>query len=464
MASLYSRPRMPARSLPILSRPTSSLTSKIRNSCRACASSKVKCSGQKPSCNRCARRKIDCHYDYAKRAGRKHQKPMRDSISTTDSVVAQPLSDSGWSTSNSESFEVECPTPPTHADTSEMHDIGCISPQTIAHCLLTNDPRPSSEVMYPNTGLDNLFNDSTPVPISCFPSTGISCQPESSLRDDCANSRNGFDFQSAANIAIPQGSGITFARYGFDVPNKSSSESSGACETFPGDEPRGPLRSFEGNASLCCLTRALGFLQQISPENSKSCRQHLEYNTSQMSTAQTVVMENEQIVNIIHEMLLCSCSQDGYILAIISLMMIEILNRYDAMSSRNVVTEISGWHSVMPYHSPYPFDPSSQAQGHTAFLEEYCNCRECSAQTIEHQLYSQLKPVQQVINQLLQKLKIFPAQYNAHIGSGTPGMRKDPRNRPLSSSSIALLNQLEVDLQERLDSLPSEILNMLRQG
>lgn len=43
---------------------------KLRDSCQACASSKVKCQKEKPKCSRCAKRGLECEYLATKRAGR----------------------------------------------------------------------------------------------------------------------------------------------------------------------------------------------------------------------------------------------------------------------------------------------------------------------------------------------------------------------------------------------------------
>ena len=43
---------------------------KLRNSCRSCANSKVRCNKGKPTCSRCAARGIDCQYLQSKRPGR----------------------------------------------------------------------------------------------------------------------------------------------------------------------------------------------------------------------------------------------------------------------------------------------------------------------------------------------------------------------------------------------------------
>ncbi|KAK8076013.1 hypothetical protein PG994_003285 [Apiospora phragmitis] len=58
---------------------------KMRDSCRACANSKVKCRREKPTCSRCAKRKVPCEYLPTKRGGRKSLRP-RSPSSLSDSA------------------------------------------------------------------------------------------------------------------------------------------------------------------------------------------------------------------------------------------------------------------------------------------------------------------------------------------------------------------------------------------
>ncbi|KAK8091570.1 hypothetical protein PG997_001931 [Apiospora hydei] len=55
---------------------------KMRDSCRACANSKVKCRREKPTCSRCAKRKVPCEYLPTKRGGRKSLRPRSPSSPT----------------------------------------------------------------------------------------------------------------------------------------------------------------------------------------------------------------------------------------------------------------------------------------------------------------------------------------------------------------------------------------------
>ena len=75
-------------------------TSRLRDSCHACAASKVKCSKEKPTCSRCAKRATRCEYLVTKRPGRRHNSRASDgdvdlamtTITTNDGPVSSALS------------------------------------------------------------------------------------------------------------------------------------------------------------------------------------------------------------------------------------------------------------------------------------------------------------------------------------------------------------------------------------
>ncbi len=69
---------------------------KLRDSCNACAVSKLKCSKEKPECARCAKRGQRCEYFATRRAGRRHEPRSRqqDTGSSSNSNKTSILDDS----------------------------------------------------------------------------------------------------------------------------------------------------------------------------------------------------------------------------------------------------------------------------------------------------------------------------------------------------------------------------------
>ncbi|KAK3618982.1 hypothetical protein LTR56_013052 [Elasticomyces elasticus] len=72
---------------------------RLRNSCRSCANSKVKCDKGKPTCSRCQTRSLDCAYLQSKRPGRVpgrgQASQLADLFSAEDTQLAKSMNDYG---------------------------------------------------------------------------------------------------------------------------------------------------------------------------------------------------------------------------------------------------------------------------------------------------------------------------------------------------------------------------------
>lgn len=90
----------------------------LRNSCESCATSKVKCTGRKPTCQRCEKRGFNCEYLVAKRAGRK---PTGSSSSNSSAET----SSSGQNGSRSSEATDTSPKGPSSTESSDFwRDLG----------------------------------------------------------------------------------------------------------------------------------------------------------------------------------------------------------------------------------------------------------------------------------------------------------------------------------------------------
>ena len=113
----------PRPALPVTSDSTRRQTNapdrpKLRNSCHICASSKLKCSQDKPTCSRCAKRGLECEYVAAKQGGRRPNKRstnenrnhevanLPDPAVNTNEDVYFP-SQANWFTSSSSNSSVD---------------------------------------------------------------------------------------------------------------------------------------------------------------------------------------------------------------------------------------------------------------------------------------------------------------------------------------------------------------------
>ncbi|KAF2468602.1 uncharacterized protein BDR25DRAFT_357527 [Lindgomyces ingoldianus] len=167
-------------------------------------------------------------------------------------------------------------------------------------------------------------------------------------------------------------------------------------------------------SSCCYLLRALDLLRQLFPTSSTPC----------------TIASKEAISN----MLECPCSHDGYLLAIMSLVVFEVVD--------------NGGQGFM----------KSNSLGSPSLHSE--QVRQCPTVLV----LSELNRVQRLVNQLSEKLKTKALQDG---GMDTPNSAAGGQialfnNELTSPFSTVMLDQLGTDLRKRLCGLSLEIVEMLR--
>lgn len=438
---------------------TTPATPKLRDSCITCAASKVKCDKQKPTCARCAKRSLACEYCVTKRAGRKHDTRTSGPKNATRSL---PGSTSSTSTS-SETLHL---TPPD---------------------LIQPSPWQQHTSSY-----QDLLPDLLSPPDSAFSSTST----------DFSTNFDDF-FASPISFAFPEPSPITFTQpyidtpdinngvldsdvaRAFDVPEDVFSVIDGAVSDAPTPfkpcfpSSRRPSttsssQSFQGSlsdASCCCLIRALGLLKQLSPNASTACTISIglsyENVSHQIPAIQSVVAENEQTIEAISSMLQCPCSQDGYLLAIMSLIVFKVLGWYAAAAhGTSVIDDNQNRSKSRPHQRQDSFCHSEQGLRAPAVMNSYCADGEDPGRMAAQLVLRELHRVQRIVNLLSQRLK----SHGTHDGvagplkSGSDGQYTLFDREGASSFSAPLLDQLVTDLRKRLRTISGEIVDMLRQG
>lgn len=265
-------------------------------------------------------------------------------------------------------------------------------------------------------------------------------------------------------------------------------------DTFPGSEdavselfglskPRSPpnshasstsdAHSYQGShptESPCfCLIRALGLMKQLFPSPSTACTNSatpgLDKSTT-LPTIQAVIAKNERTIEAVSTMLQCSCSEDGYLLAIMSLIIFKVL----------------GWYAAAARQTPSVGDGNDRVQSPRSFSSGYLSHSEqvilgspvvgsyrldgedltrMAAQLV----LSELHRVQRLVNQLSTKLKMQAAKNGGMVNTPISSASENAENaesETTSSLSAVMLDQLEVDLRKRLRSLSLEIVEGLR--
>ncbi|KAL5356065.1 aflatoxin regulatory protein-domain-containing protein [Aspergillus floccosus] len=246
---------------------------------------------------------------------------------------------------------------------------------------------------------------------------------------------------------------------------------------------------FHLDSACTCLTRVLGLVGPLFPHGLGSCQSaksiSADAGNSPLPTLQSVIADNEKTLDAISSMLPCPCSHDGYLLALMSLIVFKVMGWY-AAASRHTPSPRESSRSSSSFHSSgagHHCQPSEQVQHAPAVVGSYCVDGEDQGRMAAQLVLSELHRVQRLVNVLSQRLKSHTARggssNSSHsadgsggAGAGTPSGSSVDGSDPFSDRDRDLtfpfppsvLEQLEVDLRRRLRGLSAEIVDMLRRG
>ena len=428
---------------------------KLRNSCHRCSSSKLKCSQEKPTCSRCAKRGHTCEYVAAKQGGRKpgalsHNNNNNKPHGNNASKSAKSANNNAYSPSQTQWFAPSSSNP----STDFMHSLGKV------HYSPTANVSASSDI------LQDLFSpmDQTLASTPTEPGTAF---------DDCFNSPVSFstdlsdinifgtaDFLSAAtdsNSACTNSLADTFPVFEDAVSEflaQSPPSSSLPNLTTPSKEEHSyKIRATESPCS--CLVQALSFMKHLFPSSSNACTtwttQGLDKVTA-IPSIQAVIARNEATIEAVSTMLKCACSQDGYLLSIMSLIMFKVLGWYAAVARKT-----PSLHS--PPASRSPIDPAFH---NSTVIGSYCLDGADSDRMAAQLVLSELHRVRLLISKLSSKLKGQAAAAKKRKGEVETSESMDLGNELTLPLSAVMYDQLDNDLRNRLRTLSCEMLDRLR--
>ena len=435
------------------SQPKPLVAPKLRDSCQVCAASKLKCHKERPTCSRCAKRGLICEYVASKRGGSKsHDRSNNSSRGDT----------SPKSTISNTIYETQ-PLPPVNS-------------WFASNPTIPNENHVTSrDVVHPSSAASTSGASSDLFPTLLSPVSPVDQRLSSTLTHSTTDLNK--SLESPVLFAAPDS-------FDSDVPDQShffssgfdssSNESTDLSEIFPGFKdamsdllnlsiPQSPLTNRTSTFSdfqsyqnphvadepCFCLVQALGLMKQLFPKPLTPCTnsttQGLDNDTT-IPTIQAVVARNEHTIEAVSTMLRCSCSQDGHLLTIISLILSKVLSWY-AAAARKVPSSNDDNQSVQILHISTSSNSSlsEQVGQELGKVGSYCLEGEDSARMARQLVLSELHRAQCLLNQLSAKLKMQVAK------SGTVS--------PLSGS---MLDQLGVDLRKQLMALSLEIVEALR--
>lgn len=189
--------------------------------------------------------------------------------------------------------------------------------------------------------------------------------------------------------------------------------------------------------------------------------------------AQAIVANNQQTVEVVSNILQCQCSQDGYLLTILALVVSKVLDWYEALgrelpNSSSSAVSLAGAESLGRDGNSSLSTPSSGHRSdvvvHQHHRPDYCADGEDLERMAAQRILSQLQRVQRVVNQLSPKLKsqgttrkdatTVDSQLSL-VGQMSGG------GTTTSPFSAPTLDHIEADLRKRLRGLSIEIIDML---
>ncbi|KAI4209404.1 MAG: hypothetical protein LQ351_007663 [Letrouitia transgressa] len=449
-------------------RRTAPVAPKLRDSCQACASSKLKCLKEKPTCSRCAKRGIICEYVATKRGGHKHgsrsSKNERGNNSpgatATDTVAttqpSPPLS--SWFTPNSRTSNTDLLPSPDSVRPPPTTTTSGASANFFPNLLSPADQSLFFAHTDPIADLD-----------SSFASPESYCMPDLSENDFLGQPHlfpTGIDSGSngSANLldSFSMFEDALSDRLTFSTP--SSKPNSCALTSSEALSDHG---SFSMGSKCFCLARALGLMNQLFPSPSAPCTASGTQGLNKEITVpkiQAVIAKNEHTIDSIHTMLQCPCSQDGYLLTIISLIVFKVLGWYAAAARTTPCYDDDDNHSVhsSPSSRSRYSSHSEQVVQHPAVVGSYCLEGKDKARMAMQLVLSELHRVQRLLNPLSTKLKAEAAKGGGGAdspNSRSPRTSEDETTLPLSA---VILCQLETELRKRLKALSLEIVEGLK--
>lgn len=463
------------------------ITNKLRDSCQACAMSKVKCPKEKPNCSRCGSRGLTCEYIFTRRPGRR-----RD---------ARRQSNAGSSTKFSPSIDAENSLPVA------KNTVEALQP-TVEACFLSRGmSTPVGSDYYLDMSPQSLSIPASPRPDHVFapePSNVFSVMEEANMFsawEDFGSDGNDLDFMSAMDspfgtgIPVMDSIGMTEAHndigsllippHGINIDVQSSEISSSGgpisassrITAYTADIQvlatghSGVTRATD--TSACgCLTQSLDLLktlsvQPVSQTGLSVSDPNEAHNTLAYGSPSSVLTENKQSIEAISATLTCpSCAGDNFLLAVLSMTVLKILDRYaTAARGQSSGTKSSdlGAEKASRLSNSILASNKDQMTGPSQTYNRPHGRGRKAAQLVLGELHR----VQRLVNQLSPRLK---RSMEAETRSMEPELELWGGQKmawgydrgTVAPFSATTLGQMDSDVRNSLSALSSEIINELR--
>ncbi|KAI0121126.1 hypothetical protein BJ170DRAFT_688211 [Xylariales sp. AK1849] len=480
-------------------------TAKLRDSCQACAVSKVKCPKEKPVCSRCSDRGMTCQYLFIRRPGRRRESnPSHSSnnISRSSSDHSSFVSHSSLKSNSNPKSNLSSKSNSNidtdndlggSTDRASDRDGGVIEvvQRPLGTCFLPGVTSSPFSLALGNSYIDppllNMISpprsDNMSVPVSTEFSSQIDENNMFAGLADFGSDINDMDFVMSvmdSSFELPPLHDSSLTRAQIDIaslllqvecthPEFTISEPA-SVDDSPSDLSRASSFASNGRSVMglpaetpkCdCWTQASCLLETLSSASTSARLGLATPDFSSTSTtindlaAKTVLVENQQNIETVNSMLSCSsCADDSFFLILLSMIVLKTLERYAAAArTQPRGTKLSDGRADRAARLAKIFVLSSEDQ--TGVASHTCNAPRddrsrgrIAARLVLGELYR----VQSLVNKISPKIERLRASTRRDLGYG------------LGLLGTSTLDQIESDVRKGLTSLSAEIINGLKQS
>ncbi|MCJ1264567.1 hypothetical protein MMC22_004440 [Lobaria immixta] len=399
------------------------------------------------------------------------QRPQRNDAPTEDHM---PSPSASGRTTPSETMLLASPTliesPSTQLHTTPGQD-------TLPNLLTSTDPTTaSSSSLTPfSAELDDFFTSLGSFPGPETPPYDLLSQPSG-----VGSVSNTIDTNDAAALLLKENFAIA-NDVCFDMPILTDPHTPSNSQQSITSHLENVLGLWPEKSCYCLIT-ALGFLKELAPSASKAYTQQCEQQTSvsdaerPFPTYQSVIAQNERILEAMDSILQCSCSyQDGYLFSVLSLVLFKILDWYAAAgrAAPTVSTTAACCDSYNKLHRQPPHNPRgdmqslSRSSSSQIVAGSLCVDGEDSGRVAAQMVLSKLHRVQRLVNKLSARFKGHGTG-GAKVAAAVPpnstidGINMLYDGKGTSFFSTTLFDQLEADLRRRLRAVSLVIVDLIR--
>lgn len=460
--------------------PKASTGSKLRDSCHACAVSKVKCPKEKPACSKCEARGVQCQYFFARRPGRRSEKTggrrpaagARASSPTSasngnakgegrrvskgrDGTRAARRSFADWDVPGAVSPPGNYLGTPPSSTTDDVFAMGNSADYFSAH--------ESSNVFPGLTGFDADVDDMDFVmsTMDGYPFDMLVLDSGSVHQKQHGAGALLFPAEPTDMTVLPRAAPSSTETMD-DTPPELSSKSQVLAETLVS------VSRASDTTSCGCLVQALGLLNTLcAAESSTSSSLGTTLSTNEPrdaggATTPTVLAENKRSIQAVSNKLAClSCGEDSFLLTVLFMVIMKILEKYARVARART-----------PNDEALLLDPAIRSasgigQDGTAAsdlerVEEERRTRQL--------VLGELHRVQRVVNSLSMRLRApeerdgpivgHELEYWASYGKPLADEAERSTGAPFSAGT---LERMESDVRQSLSGLSAKIISDLRQ-